>query len=81
MKAISTSHILMDSWSFSDFLVRKLKQLGLQSICLVKSKLKFKLEKGSSKSFSQKELLKKIMEVNPIRLNLLPLSLLIQTKT
>ena len=60
MKAISTSHILMDSWSFSDFLVRKLKQLGLQSICLVKSNIQFKLEKDSSKSFSQKELLKKI---------------------
>lgn len=81
MKAIPASHILMDSWFFSDFLVRKLKQLGLQSICLVKSDLQFKQEKGSSKSFSQKELLKKIMEVNPIRLNLLPLSLLIQTKT
>lgn len=60
MKAIPTSHILMDSWFFSDFLVRKLKQLGLQSICLVKSNLQFKLEKDSSKSFSQKELLKKI---------------------
>lgn len=60
MKAIPASHILMDSWFFSDFLVRKLKQLGLQSICLVKSNLQFKLEKGSSKSFSQKELLKKI---------------------
>lgn len=60
MKAIPASHILMDSWFFSDFLVRKLKQLGLQSICLVKSNLQFKLEKDSSKSFSQKELLKKI---------------------
>lgn len=29
MKAIPASHILMDSWFFSDFLVRKLKQLGL----------------------------------------------------
>lgn len=57
---IPASHILMDSWFFSDFLVRKLKQLGLQSICLVKSNLQFKLEKDSSKSFSQKELLKKI---------------------
>lgn len=59
-ETISTSHILMDSWFFSDFLVRKLKQLGLQSICLVKSNIQFKLEKDSSKSFSQKELLKKI---------------------
>ena len=38
MRAIPTSHILMDSWFFSDFLVRKLNLLGLQSICLVKSK-------------------------------------------
>lgn len=60
MRAIPASHILMDSWFFSDFLVRELKLLGLQSICLVKSNLQFKLEKGSSKSFSQKELLKKI---------------------
>ena len=60
MRAIPASYILMDSWFFSDFLVRKLKQLGLQSICLVKSNLQFKLEKGSSNSFSQKELLKKI---------------------
>ena len=60
MRAIPASYILMDSWFFSDFLVRKFKQLGLQSICLVKSNLQFKLEKGSSKSFSQKELLKKI---------------------
>ena len=60
MRAIPASHILMDSWFFSDFLVRELKKLGLQSICLVKSNLQFKLEKGSSKSFSQKELLKKI---------------------
>lgn len=60
MRAIPASYILMDSWFFSDFLVRKLKRLGLQSICLVKSNLQFKLEKGSSNSFSQKELLKKI---------------------
>lgn len=60
MRAIPASPILMDSWFFSDFLVRKLKQLGLQSISLVKSNLQFKQGKGSSKSFSQKELLKKI---------------------
>lgn len=60
MRAIPASYILMDSWFFSDFLVRKLKQLGLQSIYLVKSNLQFKQEKGSAKSFSKKELLKKI---------------------
>lgn len=60
IRAVPESYILMDSWFFSDFLVRKLKQLGLQSVCLVKSNLQFKLGKGSSKSFSQKELLKKI---------------------
>ena len=27
----------MDSWFFSDYLVRKLKELGIRSICLVKS--------------------------------------------
>lgn len=81
MKAISTSHILMDSWSFSDFLVGKLKQLGLQSICLVKSKLQFKLEKVVLNSFLKKNSLRKSMEVISIRLNLLPLSLPIQTKT
>lgn len=60
MRAIPASYILMDSWFFSDFLVRKLKQLGLHSIYLVKSNLQFKQEKGSAKSFSKKELLKKI---------------------
>lgn len=60
VRVISASYILMDSWFFSDYLVRKLKELGLQSICLVKSNLQFKLEKGSSKSFSQIKLLKHI---------------------
>lgn len=81
MKAIPAFHILMDSRFFSDFLVRKLKQLGLQSICLVKSKLQFKLEKVVLNPFLKKNSLRKSMEVNSIRLNLLPLSLLIQTKT
>jgi len=52
VRVISEFYILMDSWFFSDYLVRKLKEMGLQSICLVKSNLQFKLEKGSSKSFS-----------------------------
>lgn len=52
VRVISASYIQMDSWFFSDYLVRKLKEMGLQSICLVKSNLQFKLEKGSSKSFS-----------------------------
>lgn len=56
----------MDSWFFSDYLVRKLKEMGLQSICLVKSNLQFKLEKDSSKSFSQIKLLK---HINGGRLN------------
>lgn len=60
LKAVSATHILMDSWFFSDFLVRKLKQLGLQSICLVKSNIQFKLGQDSSNAFSQKELLKQI---------------------
>lgn len=60
VRVISASYILMDSWFFSDYLVRKLKELGLQSICLVKSNLQFKLEKDSSKSFSQINLLKLI---------------------
>lgn len=62
IRAVLASHILMDSWFFSDFLVRKLKQLVLQSICLVKSNLQFKLGKDSSIAFSQKELLKEINE-------------------
>lgn len=66
VRAISASYILMDSWFFSDYLVRKLKELGLQSICLVKSNLQFKLEKDSSKSFSQIKLLK---HINGGRLN------------
>ena len=66
MIAIPATYILMDSWFFSDFLVRKLKQLGLQSICLVKSNLQFKLGKGSSKVFSQKDILK---EINGGKLN------------
>lgn len=66
MRAIPATYILMDSWFFSDFLVRKLKQLGLQSICLVKSNLQFKLGKGSSKVFSQKDILK---EINGGKLN------------
>ena len=60
VRAISASYILMASWFFSDYLVRKLKELGLQSICLVKSNLQFKLEKDSSKFFSQIKLLKLI---------------------
>lgn len=56
----------MDSWFFSDYLVRELKELGLQSICLVKSNLQFKLEKGSSKSFSQ---IKRLEHINGDRLN------------
>lgn len=43
-----------------------LKRWVLQSICLVKSNLQFKLEKGSSKSFSQIKLLK---HINGGRLN------------
>lgn len=66
IRAVPASYILMDSWFFSDFLVRKLKQLVLQSICLVKSNLQFKLGKGSSKAFSQKELFK---EINGGKLN------------
>lgn len=66
VRVISASYILMDSWFFSDYLVRKLKEMGLQSICLVKSNLQFKLEKGSSKSFSQIKLLK---HINGGRLN------------
>ena len=66
IRAVLASYILMDSWFFSDFLVRKLKQLVLQSICLVKSNLQFKLGKDSSKAFSQKELLK---EINGGKLN------------
>ena len=66
VRAISASYILMDSWFFSDYLVRKLKELGLQSICLVKSNLQFKLEKGSSKFFAQIKLLK---HINGGRLN------------
>ena len=81
MRAIPASHILMDSRFFSDFLVRKLKQLGLQSICLVKSNLQFKLEKAVLNLFLKKNSLRKSMEVNSTGLNLLPLSLLIQTKT
>ena len=46
--------------NFSDYLVKKLKELGLQSICLVKRNLNFKLEKDSDKSFSQINLLKHI---------------------
>ncbi len=66
VRAISASYILMDSWFFSDYLVRKLKELGLQSICLVKSNPQFKLEKDSSKFFSQIKLLK---HINGGRLN------------
>ena len=66
VRAISASYILMDSWFFSDYHVRKLKELGLQSICLVKSNLQFKLLKDSSKSFSQIKLLK---HINGGRLN------------
>ena len=66
VRAISASYILMDSWFFSDYLVKKLKELGLQSICLVKSNLQFKLEKDSSKSFSPIKLLK---HINGGRLN------------
>lgn len=65
-KSNAASYILMDSWFFSDYLVRKLKEMGLQSICLVKSNLQFKLEKDSSKSFSQIKLLK---HINGGRLN------------
>ena len=66
VRAISASYILMASWFFSDYLVRKLKELELQSICLVKSILQFKLEKDSSKSFSQIKLFK---HINGGRLN------------
>lgn len=66
VRAISASYILMDSWFFSDYLVRKLKKMGLQSICLVKSNLQFKLLKDSSKFFSQINLLK---HINGGRLN------------
>ena len=60
IREIPASYILMDSWFFSDYLVKKLKELGLQSICLVKRNLNFKLEKDSDKSFSQINLLKHI---------------------
>lgn len=66
VRAISASFILMDSRFFSDYLVRKLKEMGLQSICSVKSNLQFKLLKDSSKSFSQINLLK---HINGGRLN------------
>lgn len=66
VRAISASYILMDFWFFSDYLVRKFKEMGLQSICLVKSNLQFKLEKDSSNPFSQIKLLK---HINGGRLN------------
>ena len=66
VRAISASYILMDTWFFSDYLVKKFKELGLQSICLVKSNLQFKFEKDSSKFFSQIKLLK---HINGGRLN------------
>ena len=53
-RGIKAQHILMDSWYFSDTLLTRLKKLGIDSICLVKSNLYFYTE--NDERLNQKKL-------------------------
>lgn len=60
VKLIPAQYILMDSWFFSDSLIKQLYDLGLNTICLVKSNLQFRTLDAPDTPLTQKQLLKKL---------------------
>jgi len=60
VKLIPAQDILMDSWFFSDSLIKQLYDLGLNTICLVKSNLQFRTLDAPDTPLTQKQLLKKL---------------------
>ena len=60
VKLIPAQYLLMGSWFFSDNLIKQLYDLGLNTICLVKSNLQFRTLDAPDTPLSQKQLLKKL---------------------
>lgn len=60
VKLIPAQYILMDSWFFSDSLIKQLYDLGLNTICLVKSNLQFRTLDEPDSPLTQKQLIKKL---------------------
>lgn len=60
IKLIPAQYILMDSWTFSNSLIKQLYDLDLNTICLVKSNLQFSTLDAPDTPLSQKQLLKKL---------------------
>lgn len=80
---IKASHILMDTWFYSDKLVAELKELGLESICMIKSNLKFAYTgEALAHTKTQKQLLKVSFKSSPLTESSDILSsVLVQTKS
>ena len=80
---IKASHILMDTWFYSDKLVAELNELGLESICMIKSNLKFAYTgEALAHTKTQKQLLKVSFKSSPLTESSDILSsVLVQTKS
>ena len=64
-RGIKAEYVLMDTWFYSDSLVASLKELSLDSICMIKKNLKFAFA-GETVRHNLKNILSKDAQYNII---------------